>query len=127
MLSFIAAEAPHTGTHVEDHHLLEAYRRQHDREALSELFRRYTDLCYRVAILIVNDPALAETSVKDAFQRIVEDATLGEGQVHIRAWVLSYVIQSARKRKAAEYPTRSHKRSHMQVGAAAATTNSARM
>lgn len=127
MLSFIAAQTAHTGSCLDDHELLNTYLRANDREALSELFRRHADLCYRVAHLIVNQPALAEAAVWEAFQQVMEEAAQYTGGEHVRAWLLSFVIQAARKRKPAEASARAPRRTRLQLDTQAPAVNAARI
>ena len=61
-------------------------------ETLARLMEEHGDRLYRLCLLLLRDPHLAEDAVQDAFLRCLEKAPDFESPAHARAWLLRVTI-----------------------------------
>jgi RNA polymerase sigma-70 factor, ECF subfamily len=66
-----------------------------DREALSELFRRYRSVAYRVAYRLLGNEADALDAVQDAFVKALTHLHGFEGRSSFKTWLLRVVSNTA--------------------------------
>jgi RNA polymerase sigma-70 factor (ECF subfamily) len=82
--------------------LLEALKRR-DSFALAELFERYSDPIYRLALRLLNDETGADGVVQDTFMTLIEHIDTFEGRANIGTWLYRVAYNNAlgrlRKRK----------------------------
>ena len=91
-----------------DRRLLEAFRRQGDREAMGQLLHAHAAPAYRLARRLTGNSSDAEDAVQDAFIRCVAHAASYRGDGPVRAWIMVVVANAARQRATAE--ARLHRR-----------------
>ncbi|HYE04048.1 MAG TPA: sigma-70 family RNA polymerase sigma factor [Planctomycetota bacterium] len=92
----------------DDEHLLEAFARRRDREALDALFRRHVDAAFRLAKRVTGNAADAEDAVQAAFVQVMRRSGTFRGRSSARAWLLAIVVNESRQRARSEDRRRAH-------------------
>jgi len=82
-------------THCEQLRLLERLRAR-DREAQSELVRRYHETLLQRTTDLVRDPALAEDAVQDTWLVVLERVDRFEGRSSLLTWLTGIALNRAR-------------------------------
>jgi RNA polymerase sigma factor (sigma-70 family) len=85
-----------------DRALLDAFCRNHDREAMSQLLRKHAEGAFRVALRMTGNAADAEDAVQDAFIRSMVHARSYRGAGTVRSWLVAIVANTCRERARAE-------------------------
>lgn len=66
--------------------LLEALK-QHDQTALAEVFERYSDKIYRLALRLLHNETMADGVVQDTFMALIENIDTFEGRSKLSTWL----------------------------------------
>lgn len=80
------------------------------REAIGELFQRYADNAYAVALRCSGNPSDAEDAVQDAFINVLRHAGQYRSQCSVKGWLMSIVINSCRVKARAASRARNRER-----------------
>lgn len=80
--------------------LLQRYFREHDREAMTELFNRHVESAYRFALAITGNTADAEEVVQTAFVQILAHSSTDISNV--RGWIMRIVADAGRNKVKSE-------------------------
>jgi RNA polymerase sigma-70 factor (ECF subfamily) len=72
--------------------------RQGELAAFTELFRRYEDQVYRLAVTILRDQQDAEDAVQDVFLRVFEQIKGYRGESSFKTWLTAIAVNRCRDR-----------------------------
>lgn len=97
---------------MEDSQLVERAARG-DQDAYGELVRRYQDVAFRTAYLVVGDAAEAEDAAQEAFVKAYYALHRFRLEAPLRPWLLRIVVNEARNRRKAAL-----RRTHLALRAA---------
>jgi RNA polymerase sigma-70 factor (ECF subfamily) len=86
--------------------LLDAFRRDGDREAMSRLLLKHAEVAFRLATRLTGNAADAEDAVQDALVRSMVHARSYHGKGTVRSWLLAIVANSCRERIRSEVSRR---------------------
>lgn len=78
-----------------DEQELIAALRQRDPDALSEVFTRYADRIYRLALSVLHDEQQADGVVQDSFLALIEHIDTFEGRASIGTWLYRVAYNGA--------------------------------
>ena len=98
----------HDGYDLDDAALI-ALARDDDRDAYAALVRRYQDLAFRTALVILRDPADAEDAAQSAFMKAWLALDRFRAGAPFRPWLLRIVANEARNLRLAQ-ARRTHRR-----------------
>jgi len=93
-----------------DEALLLRFTASGNREAIGELFHRYADNAYAVALRCSGNPSDAEDAVQDAFINVLRHAGQYRSQCSVKGWLMSIVINSCRIKARTASRTRNRER-----------------
>ena len=104
-----------------DEQLYDAYRDGGDERALASLVERRWEMCYRLALGVLHDPAAAEDAAQLALVKLVSAARRRESLGAVGGWLATTVVNEARMQRRAE----SRREKHEEQAAAARPQESA--